>query len=222
LQAFNKFTFKIDTMKITVFGATGQVGLQIIQQALWRNHQVTAFGRNVYDLKMEDAHLKFFKGALFDEAEVLEAVTGADAVLSSIGGAFDGSDKARSLGIKNIITQMKKAGVKRIISVGGLGILNADEHTMILDTPTYPAEFLPVGNEHRKALEYLRNSDLDWTFIGSPNILNEGPTGNYNTSSDYPPQLNKMQINAGDLAQFMLNELERNEFVKARVGISAG
>jgi uncharacterized protein len=207
-------------MKLTVFGATGQVGLEIIKQAVWRKHDVIAFGRNVFDLTLENSHLKIFKGALFDEQEVLEAVTGADAVLSAIGGAFDGSDKARSLGIKNIVAQMKKAGVKRIIAVGGMGILNADEETLLIDHPSYPAEFIPVGNEHRKAYEYLANSELDWTFICSPNILNEGPTGKYITSKTYPPVPNHFKINAGDIAQFMLNELERNEFVKARVGIS--
>jgi putative NADH-flavin reductase len=208
-------------MNITVFGATGQVGLQILHQALWRKHKVTAFGRNVFDLKFFDDNLHLFKGALFDEAEVLEAVTGADVVLSAIGGAFDGSDKTRSLGIKNIIAQMKKAGVKRIIALGGLGILNADDHTLLIDTPSYPAEFIPVGIEHRKAYEFLKGSDLEWTFICSPNILNEGPTGNYILSRDYPPQPNKYQINAGDIAQFMLNEAEKNEFVNTRVGISS-
>ncbi|MBX9784969.1 MAG: SDR family oxidoreductase [Chitinophagaceae bacterium] len=208
-------------MNITVFGATGQAGIEIIKQALWRKHHVTAFGRNVYDLKMEDEHLRLFKGALFDEKEVLQAITGADAVLSSIGGAFDGSDKTRSLGIKNIITQMKKAGVQRIIAIGGMGILNASDDTLIIDTPSYPAEFIPVGNEHRKAYEYLKDSDLNWTFVCSPDIINEGPTGNYITSKDYPPQPNKFKINAGDLARFMLNELEKNEYVKAKVGISA-
>jgi len=207
-------------MKITVFGATGQVGIEIVKQGLWRKHHVTAFGRNVFDLKLEDPNLHLFKGALFDETEVLQAVTGADAVLSAIGGAFDGSDKARSLGIKNIITQMKKAGVKRIIALGGMGILNADETTLLIDTPSYPSEFIPVGNEHRKAYEYLQDSNLDWTFVCSPNILNSGPTGNYIISRDYPPHPNKYQINAGDLAQFMLNEAENNEFIKARVGIS--
>jgi uncharacterized protein len=198
------------TMKITVFGATGQVGIEIVKQALWRKHSVTAFGRNVYNLKIEDEHLHVFKGALFDEAEVLEAITGADAVLSAIGGAFDGSDKARSLGIKNIIVQMKKAGVKRIIALGGMGILNADEQTLLIDTPGYP-----------KAYEHLKESGLDWTFVCSPDIMNAGPTGNYITSKDYPPTPNKFRIHAGDLAQFMLTELEENDYVQARVGISS-
>jgi uncharacterized protein len=208
-------------MKIVVFGATGQVGMQVIQQAIWRGHSVKAYGRNVFDIKFTDEKLELVKGALFDEDEVLQAIKGCDAVISTIGGAFDGTDKARSLGIKNITQQMQKAGVKRIVAIGGLGILNADEHTLIIDTENYPPEFIPVGNEHRKAYEHLHQSPLDWTFVCSPNILNDGPTGKYITSKDYPPQPNNMKINAGDLAQFMLNELEKNEYLKARVGISA-
>lgn len=208
-------------MKLTIFGATGQVGIEMVKQALWRGHEVSAFGRNVFDLKQEDEHLQKIKGALFDEGEVLQAIKGCDAVLSSIGGAFDGADKTRSLGIKNIITQMKKAGIKRIIAVGGMGILNADEETLLIDTPTYPTEYIAVGNEHRKAYEFLKSSELNWTFVCAPNIINEGPTGSYITSKDYPPSPNQFKINAGDLAQFMLNELEKNEYVQTRVGISA-
>jgi uncharacterized protein len=208
-------------MNVIVFGATGQVGLQLVKQALWRGHTVKAYGRNVYELDLENEHLEKIKGGLFDAADILHALKGTDAVLSAIGGAFDGSDKARSLGMKTIVTQMQKAGVNRIVAVGNIGILNFDEESLIIDQKDYPEEYLPVGNEHRKAYDALKNSPLDWTFVGSPDIINEGPTGNYITAKDYPPQPNLNKINAGDLAQFMLNELERNEFVKSRVGISA-
>lgn len=208
-------------MKLIVFGATGQVGIQLVKQALWRGHEVKAFGRNVFELKLEDPHLELIKGALFDASEVFHAIQGCDAVLSVIGGAIDGTDKTRSLGMKNIVEQMKKANLTRIVALGGLGILNASENRLLLDEEDYPKEYLPVGNEHRKAYEYLLASGLDWTFVCSPDIRNEGPTGNYITNKDYPPEPNKYIINAGDLAQFMLNELEKNEYVKSRVGISA-
>lgn len=208
-------------MKLIVFGATGQVGLQLVKQALWRGHTVKAFGRNVFELGITDDNLELVKGALFDAGEVYHAIKGCDAVLSSIGGAFDGTDKARSLGMKNIVTQMKKTAVKRIVALGNMSILNADEDHLLLDTDDYPKEYFPVGNEHRKAYEYLKASGLEWTFVCSPDIINEGPTGNYITNKDYPPEPNLNHITAGDLAQFMLNELEKNEYMQARVGISA-
>lgn len=208
-------------MQIIVFGATGQVGTQLVKQALWRGHSVKGYGRNVYEMDIEDNKLEKIKGGLFDAGDILRALKGCDAVLSAIGGAFDGSDKARSLGMKTIVAQMQKAAVKRIVALGNVSILNFDEHSFILDQKDYPEEYLPVGNEHRKAYDALKDSPLDWTFVCSPDIINDGPTGNYITSKDFPPQPNLNRINAGDLAQFMLNELERNEFVKSRVGISA-
>ena len=208
-------------MNLIIFGATGMVGKQLVQQALFNKHHVKAFSRNVYTTDfLQTENLQLVQGALFDEGEVYNAIKGCDAVLSSIGGNFDGTDKARTLGMKNIIKQMNKAGVKRIVALGGMGVLNANETTMLIDKDDYPPEYLPVGNEHRKAYELLNESGLDWTFVCSPDIINEGPTGSYVTNADYPPEQNKYKINAGDLAMFMLNELAKNEYIKYRVGIS--
>ena len=76
--------------------------------------------------------MKTFKGYVFDEQDVFEAINGSDAVISVLGGAFDGSDKTRSLGMKNIVKQMEKAGVKRIVAIGGPGVLNAGENKLII------------------------------------------------------------------------------------------
>lgn len=208
-------------MKLIIFGATGMVGKQLVQQALFNKHHAKAFGRNVYTTDyLETENLELVQGALFDEGEVFNAIKGCDAVLSSIGGSMDGTDKARTLGMKNIIKQMQKAGVKRIIAIGGLGVLNADETSLLVDKDDYPPEYKAVGLEHKKAYELLHESGLDWTFVCPPNIINEGPTGNYATNATYPPEQNHYKINAGDLAMFMLNELAKNEYVKQRVGIS--
>lgn len=213
--------FKIIIMKIIVFGATGMVGQQLIQQALFNGHQVKAFGRNVYttDFLVKE-NLQLVKGALFDAKEVYNALKDCDAVVSAIGGGIDGMDKTRSLGMKNIVTQMEKSGVKRILAIGGLGVLNADNESMIIDKEDYPPEYYLVGKEHQQAFEYLQQSNLDWTFVCPADIIDEGPTGSFITNTDYPPEPNKYRINAGDLALMMLKELETNEYVKHRVGIS--
>lgn len=87
------------------------VGKHIVRYALSLGHNVKAFGRNVESLIDEDLrnyNLETVKGYVFNEDDVFDAVKGSDAVLSALGGSFDGIDKTRSLGIKNIITQMKK------------------------------------------------------------------------------------------------------------------
>lgn len=206
-------------MKLVIFGATGQIGIQLIKQAVWRGHQVKAFGRNVFDIKFEDEKVQLIKGSVFDEGEVYDAVKASDAVFSALGGSIDGEDKTRSLGIKNIVKQMQQAGVKRIIAVGTYGILNASDGKLILESDNYPKQFLPVGQEHLKALHYLQQSNLDWTFVCPPTIVDDGPKGTYHVNKDYPPQPNTMRITSGDIALFMLNELEKNEFVKSKVGI---
>ncbi len=214
-------------MKLIIFGATGMVGKQLVQQALFKKHQVKAFGRNVYTTDYLPAasgevteNLQLVQGALFDENEVYHAIKGCDAVVSAIGGSMDGTDKTRTLGMKNIIKQMHKAGVNRIIGIGGLGVLNADENSLLVDQEDYPAAYKAVGLEHKKAYELLDESGLEWTFVCPPNIINEGVTGSYVTNAAYPPEQNQYKINAGDLAMFILNELEKNEYVKQRVGIS--
>lgn len=208
-------------MILTIFGATGMVGKQLVQQALHMGHSVKAFGRNVFTSKLpENKNLQIIQGALFDAKEVLNAVKGSDAVVSVLGGAFDGADKTRSLGMKNIVAQMENADVKRIVAVGGMGVLNAPDDTLLMDDENYPAQFVPVGKEHLKAYEILKASSLDWTFVCPPDLIDADVTGIFTTAANYPPTINNNKINTGDLAMFMLNELQKNEYIQKRVGIS--
>jgi len=208
-------------MIITIFGATGMVGKQLVKQAIHNGHTVKAFGRNVYTSGFEEnKNLHLIQGALFDEGQVYKAIKGSDAVLSALGGSFDGTDKSRSLGIKNVISQMQKTGVKRLIAVGGKGVLDSGEGEMIMEDPTFPRQYIPVSIEHFKAYEFIKSSDLDWTFVGSPDILDEEATGLLYTAADQVPSPNNDKINSGDLALFMLDELIKNKYLKLRVGIS--
>ena len=208
-------------MEIVIFGATGQVGHYLVSQGLIRDYKVRAYGRNVHELPDVNKKLQLIKAGVFDDADVFKAIKGVDAVFSVLGGSFDGTDKTRSLGMKVICTEMKKAGVKRIIALGGRGVLDAPEGGLIIDQEDYPQEFLPVGREHQKAWEFLRDSGLDWTFICSPDIINADPTGDFITSANIPPVPDNGKVNAGDLALFMLQEQEKNQYIKQRVGISA-
>jgi len=210
-------------MNITVFGATGQVGKRIVQMALNQGHHVTAFGRNVESLIDRDHTNELLtaqKGYLFSEKDVAKAIEHADVIISVLGGASDGLDKTRSLGIKHIVEQMQKKGKRRIVALGGLGVLNAEDNTLILHGEEYPEEYLAVGNEHLKAFETLLESNLDWTFFCPADIKDKEETGIYITSINYAPEPNHFRINAGDLALEMLKAATQSEYIQQRVGIS--
>ncbi|MES2848957.1 MAG: NAD(P)H-binding protein [Bacteroidota bacterium] len=209
-------------MKIIVFGATGMVGKEIVKQALYNGNTVKAFGRNVFTEGLPDNDkLELVQGALFDEGEVYKAIKGCDAVVLAIGGAFDGTDKTRSLGMKNIVKQMEKANVKRIVALGGMGVLDATDGKLMMEQEDFPAEHFALSQEHQKALGFLQSSKLDWTFVCPPMIEEAAPSGIFATAANELPQPNHFTIGSGDLALFMLKEITANQFVKQRVGISS-
>lgn len=208
-------------MNVIIFDATGMVGKQLVKQALYMGHHVKAYGRNVFTEDLpESKEIEIVQGTLFNDKQVFNALKGCDAVLSAIGGSIDSTDVTRSLGMKNIVAQMQKAKVQRIIGIGGMGILNADADTLIMDTPDFAPEYILVSLEHFKAYNFLKDSTLDWTFVCPPDIMDAAVTGIYTANADYPPVKNKFRINSGDLAMFMLKELSANEFLHHRVGIS--
>jgi putative NADH-flavin reductase len=208
-------------MNIIVFGATGMVGKQLVQQALFNGHTVKAFGRNVFlEFETDTKNLELIRGALFDAAEVQKAIKGTDAVLSALDGGVDSNDKTRTFGIKNIIAQMKKNNVKRIVAIGDAAILEDDAGVLLMDSEEFPKEAIPIAIEHHQAYQYLRESDLDWTIVCPGHVRDKDATGLFTTNAGHLPAQNNNRINSGDLALFMLNELEQNKFLRQRVGIS--
>jgi putative NADH-flavin reductase len=221
-QQTDKFA-KIKLMIITVFGATGQVGKRIVRAALAQEFKVRAFGRNIepfIDEGLRNKNLVPIKGHVFDAHEVLDAVKGSDVVLSALGGSIDTNNKTRSLGIKNIIEEMQKTGVKRIITVGSSAVLKDDDYGFVVNDPKYPALYKPVGLEHLKAYEYLSASHLNWTIVCCPSITDEDANGHYVTCDDYPPNQNLFTVKAGNIADFIIKEIKSNSHLKKRVGIS--
>lgn len=206
-------------MIVTIFGATGQVGKQLVTHVMAKGWKVKAFGRNAEKLlDRENDQFSCIKGYVFSEEDVSFAIKGSDAVLSALGGAFDGTDKTRSLGIKNIIAGMEKNGVKRVIALGGTGVLPDANGGYLMDASSYPSEYIPVGLEHKQAYEYLKESNLDWTFVASPNIIQADADNNFEVKSE--ESTGGPEISTGNLALFMVEELERNEYIHQRVGIS--
>jgi len=208
-------------MTVIIFGPTGIMGKQLIIHSLAKGWNVKAFGRNVEPLIDKELHTQNFKaikGYAFDAGEVKHALQGCDAVIGNLGGAFTGTDKSRSLGTKNVIAQMKQTGLKRIVVLGGQGILQNKKGNFLMDATDYPPELIPVGMEQRQAYQYLKESGLDWTFVCAPEIIAKEADNNFITAAEIRTE--GTEVSAGNLALFMVEELERNTYPQQRVSIS--
>ena len=107
-------------MKLLIIGSTGSIGRQLVVQALEQGHTATAFARNPAGLQIKHANLRAVQGDALDSATVEKAVEGQDAVLCSLGAGARGT--IRSVGTRNIVQAMEKAGVSRFICQSTLGI----------------------------------------------------------------------------------------------------
>ena len=88
----------------------------------------------------------------------------------------------------------------------------------LMDATDYPPEYIPVSLEHKEAYLYLKQSGLDWTFVCAPNIVNGAADNQFVTLSE--AATDKWEVSAGNLALFMVEELERKQYLQKRVGIS--
>ena len=99
-------------MNTVIFGASGPTGRLLVDQAIVAGHTVTAVMRNPQSI--EGATV--VRGDVLDPEDVLAAVEGADAVLSSLGVPFGRKPiDTYSRGTANIIAAMKEHGVRRLV-----------------------------------------------------------------------------------------------------------
>ena len=106
-------------MKLTVFGATGGVGREVVNQALDRGDHVTAYVRNPAKLDLTHPNLTVITGELTDGEAVRRAVRGADAVVSALGPSLDRKAAGMPLvdGTRAIVEAMQAEGVERYIGM---------------------------------------------------------------------------------------------------------
>jgi putative NADH-flavin reductase len=203
-----------------VFGASGRTGKYIVKYALEAGYKVTAFvHREAYDIVHDN--LDIVVGDVYDDNKVISSIKGHDVVISSLGTQQIEGDAVdlMSDAMKIFVGAMELYGIKRVLAIGGIGVLQLNETMQILDKPDYPAQFKNVGEGHNKVFHVLRQTDLDWTFVCCPDIILGDKTGKYAVKKNYPAE-GIGHILTGDLADFIIKESSENNFLRTRVGIN--
>jgi putative NADH-flavin reductase len=208
-------------MKIAVIGATGFVGSAILQEALQRGHEVTAIVRHPEKVKPHPK-LRPHKADVQKGDEVTRSVAGHDAVISAFNPGWTNPNMydLQVRGTRAMIDGVKKAGVKRLLFVGGAGSLEVKPGVQSVDLPEFPVEYKQGALATREALNLLRNEpSLDWSFLSPSADLFPGQrTGKFRLGTDQllADTQGKSRISVEDYAKAMIDEVEKPTHIRRR------
>jgi putative NADH-flavin reductase len=203
--------FEGDVMKIVLYGASGMIGSRILAEALARRHEVVAVVRNP-DKIAAQPNLTIVSGDATDAASIAATAAGADVAISAYSPGSDNS--LLTTNAYALLEGVARAGVPRLIVVGGAGSLEVAPGQLLVDSPDFPAVYHARATEQAKALDIFRASDassLTWTFVSPPAMIAPGVrTGSYRVGTDslLVAADGKSHISAEDYAIALLDEAE--------------
>lgn len=207
-------------MRVTVIGATGGTGRQLVEQALARGYEVTAFVRNPTRLPLKHDALRVAVGNVLDRASIQRAIAGTEAVLCALGHKRWYPNSILSTGTQNIVDSMKTHNVRRLVcetslgvgdSVGRLGLY----YTLFVIPFILPFYYL---DKHRQE-HVIRNSGLDWIIVRPGVLTNRPARGAYRHGSRVGSWVLTLRVSRADVAQFMLDQLTDDTYLHAAPGI---
>jgi putative NADH-flavin reductase len=210
-------------MHLTIFGASGGTGRQLVGQALAGGHQVTAVVRDPARLTVP-AHpwLGVVTADIMDPASILPAVTGADAVLTAAGPRGSGPTTVITDSVRSIAAAMDKAGTRRLLALSGSIVADEGEGIFLryVLKPVARRTFLRyVCADMRQAEAEVAATDLDWTIMRPP-ALTDGPaTGKYRTAIDRG-LARGIRVARADLAACMLSLIGDEAAVRRHVAVA--
>lgn len=212
-------------LDILVYGASGDVGSRLVNEALRRNHPVTAVTRDASRVRGNRRNLTVVEGDLLDPGSVRQLIAGRDVVLLAVRGAAGGSrDPAQTvhaLGVRRLVEAARTLPAPRpkLLIVGGAGSLEVRPGVTYADSVPRIFYFF-VSRDlkqeiagHRIALDYLATvDDVDWTYVSPPKKLEPSRrTGTYRLGDDSMPYdaNGRSRISMPDLAVAMIDLAEQ-------------
>lgn len=196
-------------MKIAVYGATGMVGSQIVNESITRGHQVTAISRKGAEVAGATAQA----ADLADGQLFADVAKDHDVVVLATGPSRTGGDHA--VWLDAMATAYSNAEGTRLLIVGGAGTLEIDG-VRLLDSPDFPEAYKAEATTAAKALEAIRQTpeSIDWTVLAPAPVIQPGErTGEYTVAKDSPAG---NSISSQDYAVAMLDEIESPSHRRAR------
>lgn len=198
-------------MKVILLGVSGRVGSRLLGELLQRGHQVTGIARDTGKVAARPG-LVLKDGDANDPAQLARLLEGHDVVVSAL--------KFATTDAVSLIGAVKVSGVPRLLAVGGAGSLEVAPGQLLLNTPDFPAAWMPEAAGGLGFLDLLRAEPvLDWTFLSpSAEFVPGERTGKFRVGGDtlLTDAHGRSWISMEDYAVAFVDELERPRHPRAR------
>ena len=202
--------------KVAIIGANGKSGSNLVQEALKQGHDVTAILRNK-EYKNDDVKVVYK-----DVLELTKAdLAGFDTVISAFAAWTPETFPLHKKVAKHLADAL--SGTKtRLLVIGGAGTLYVDDkQTMVMDTPSFPAEYMGVAKATAESFSELKGrKGVLWTYVSPAGDYdaNGARTGKYVLGGDNLILNSKSEsyISYADLALAVIGELKNGAFVQKR------
>ena len=208
-------------MKVALYGATGNSGSRILKELVSRGHQVIAIVRNPAKLSQPSPGVLITQDDLSDSKKIAAAVNGAEAVISAYAPPQDDVDAIVGVTQRQVEALNHGSNV-RLIVVGGAGGLNVAPGVTLIDSGYLPEPVLPIAKAHSKALNVLRASTIDWTYLAPAAYFEPGTlTGKFRLGTDelIANERQESRISMEDYAIALVDELEKPKHRRQRFSI---
>jgi putative NADH-flavin reductase len=202
-------------VNITVLGANGKTGIEIVNQALAAGHSVTGLVRNSSTLQAQK-NLTIIAGDATNEQDIAKASIGADVIISALG-AMGGSLMTDA--VTAVIAAGKSTGVSRFILMSSFAV-RKDQLSSITRFITGLVMKKAVSDKSMSE-SLLRRSDLHWTIVYPTALTNSAKGAQVRVVDDTETLSMKHKIARADVAAWILREAEQNAFVNRDVTITS-
>lgn len=199
-------------MKLTIFGASSASGILLVEKALAKGYEVTAFVRDESKLAITDANLRVICGDALSAGDVDSAIQGSNAVLSTLGPKGKPAVMAAQ-STKHIVDAMERQGIRRLVLVSVAGIaVPRDNRGFNLVSALLKRVIKDVYIDREGQLAVLEASSLEWVAVRVPRLTDGPATGSVKAFFGNPSP--SMRVTRSDLADFMLEQVSRDEWLR--------
>ncbi|MFD5988954.1 NAD(P)-dependent oxidoreductase [Streptomyces cyaneofuscatus] len=210
-------------MRLTVFGATGGVGQEVVGQALTAGHEVTVVVRDPARLpEAFDAPAPHGVVPLDDPAAVRAAVAGRDAVLSGLGSRSRKANGVAERLTGRIVDAMEAEGVRRLLVVSAVPVGPVPAGEPLVDRLARKAIGAVLADLYADLARMeaaLERSATDWTSVRPPKLTDGPCTGVYRAVVGGAP-VSSRSISRADVAHAMLGLVDDPAAVRQGVGVA--